>query len=79
MTVTPSPGPIPPTTQLHCDPRETEKTIAFSAFLMVLKPALAYRGELKRRVLHLTVQRPSKEIYDDDMGGSSVHNHTLFP
>lgn len=37
-------GPVPPTTRLHCDPRETEKTVAFSAFLMVLKPALPYQG-----------------------------------
>jgi hypothetical protein len=35
-------GPVSPAAQLHCDPRETEKSATFFPFLMILKSALAY-------------------------------------
>lgn len=59
-------GPVSPTTQLHCDPRETEKTVTFSPFLMVFRSVLAYQRELKCTGFHLTVQRVSQEIYDSN-------------
>lgn len=34
-------GPVSPAAQLHCDPRETEKSTTFSPFLKILKPASA--------------------------------------